>query len=464
VYVGGGLVTTSTVSASSKINAGDIDVGNNLQVTGSSFVNGTATFGGNLVVGQTSNRGIAFVPPVGAGPGIITIGPSGTGYVDPNQVCNGYQNLNPQTVTQFMDQVIVAAPPVQNGPPQPILKVGAFASTSYLESQSSALTINKGCKEFIYLLGTRVGFGTETPTEKFHFNQGNILVDDGFSSGSSFRMTIRGGQQPGLQIGTNNTTGFDALRIYDQATNTDKFNVKGDGKTTISTTDSPGLTVNTNQGVNFSYNTLLNVNNNLIKAFVVSSIANNPNGQENLTVYGDGRTIIGDQGGLGNLSKLNVNTNGGVAMSITDLQNGNNTFNVSSNGYTEIKVFNAGNMPAPAGGSPRALTIRDMANQKDLFVVNATGKAYAREVEINLTATFPDYVFDKEYKLSSLTELDAYIKKFKHLPHFETGNYYEKNGINVSDLILKQQQTIEEQTLYIISLEKRLTALEEKIK
>lgn len=133
-------------------------------------------------------------------------------------------------------------------------------------------------------------------------------------------------------------------------------------------------------------------------------------------------------------------------------------FSIMGNGYTQLNIYNVGTMPAP-GGSPRAFTIRDVANSKDLFVVNANGKTYAREVEISLISTFPDYVFEKSYNLKSIEEVEEYIVNNKHLPGFENAQYYEKNGINVNEMFIKQQEKIEELTLYIIELKKELKAL-----
>jgi hypothetical protein len=161
-----------------------------------------------------------------------------------------------------------------------------------------------------------------------------------------------------------------------------------------------------------------------------------------------------------------------LAFTLTDNTNSPNKdfFNVYGNGYTEIKVYTPATMPKPYGTlTERVFTVRDVLNNKDLFVVAANGKVYSREVEISLQTTFPDYVFSKDYKLKPLSEVEDFIKKNQRLPNFEKGSYYEKNGINVTDLLLKQQQTIEELTLYNIELqkqnleiEKRLKALEEK--
>ncbi len=101
-----------------------------------------------------------------------------------------------------------------------------------------------------------------------------------------------------------------------------------------------------------------------------------------------------------------------------------------------------------------------MFNNKDLFTVRADGKVYAREVEINLSTNFPDYVFAKDYALKSIAEVSGYIDQHQHLPGFEKGEFYEKNGINVNDMFTKQQEKIEEQMLYIIQLEKRLQGLD----
>lgn len=169
-----------------------------------------------------------------------------------------------------------------------------------------------------------------------------------------------------------------------------------------------------------------------------------------------------------------------LSLNYKDLSNGNvrEYFSVNANGYTDIKVYSPLAMPKPYGAptNERVFTVRDVSGNKDLFAITSKGLVYAREVEINLTGTFPDYVFAKDYKLKTLSEVDAFIKANKHLPNFEKGTYYEKNGINVTDLLLKQQQTIEELMLYNIELEKksvemqkqnseilkRLKALEEK--
>lgn len=216
------------------------------------------------------------------------------------------------------------------------------------------------------------------------------------------------------------------------------------------------ITVETTANVGFGTNAykMLNVNsdgktiiNSLdFTSFVIKdiNISTNP---ETFRLYADGLTEILPQNSKA-LSILNPSNSNGE------------TFSIDRNGYTEIKV--RGTMPNSYGSSPRVFTVRDMtiANGKDIFVVKADGKVYAREVEINLTTNFPDYVFDKSYNLKSIPELASYIKTEKHLPGFESAEHYEKNGLNVNSMIVKQQEKIEELILYIIQLEERIRSIE----
>ena len=106
-----------------------------------------------------------------------------------------------------------------------------------------------------------------------------------------------------------------------------------------------------------------------------------------------------------------------------------------------------------------ALDVYDQSTNSVNFRVYASGLVCSREVRVK-TGSFPDYVFDNQYKLLSIKELSVFIEKNKHLPGFENANYYIENGLNTSEIFIKQQETIETLTLYIIELEKRISKLE----
>lgn len=91
------------------------------------------------------------------------------------------------------------------------------------------------------------------------------------------------------------------------------------------------------------------------------------------------------------------------------------------------------------------------------------GGIKAREIKVT-AIPFPDFVFDKKYKLRSLPELEQYISENKHLPNIPSAAEIEKNeGIEIGDMQTKLLQTIEEQALYIIDLQKQMNLLKEEV-
>lgn len=80
-----------------------------------------------------------------------------------------------------------------------------------------------------------------------------------------------------------------------------------------------------------------------------------------------------------------------------------------------------------------------------------------RKVKVDIT-TWPDYVFKPTYKLPSLNDLEVYLKKNNHLPGMPSATEVEKNGIDLGDnqtILLKK---VEELTLYMIELNKKIEA------
>jgi hypothetical protein len=71
-----------------------------------------------------------------------------------------------------------------------------------------------------------------------------------------------------------------------------------------------------------------------------------------------------------------------------------------------------------------------------------------------------DYVFDESYTLLPLEELEQYIKLHKKLPDIPSENDVNTNGIDVASMNKILTKKIEELTLYIIELNKRIEKLE----
>jgi hypothetical protein len=92
-------------------------------------------------------------------------------------------------------------------------------------------------------------------------------------------------------------------------------------------------------------------------------------------------------------------------------------------------------------------------------------KGTIRAIKLKVTQTgWADYVFEKDYKLMSLTELEAYIKKHQHLPGIPTTATVEKNGTDVAEIQATLLKKIEELTLYIIEQQKQIEELKKQMK
>ncbi|MDX1905197.1 MAG: hypothetical protein SFU27_13670 [Thermonemataceae bacterium] len=74
-----------------------------------------------------------------------------------------------------------------------------------------------------------------------------------------------------------------------------------------------------------------------------------------------------------------------------------------------------------------------------------------------------DKVFEDNYNLRKLSEVENYVKINKHLPDVPSEKDILMNGLSLGDMQATQMLKIEELTLYIINQEKRIKALESKI-
>ncbi|ANF50629.1 hypothetical protein A0O34_08880 [Chryseobacterium glaciei] len=91
------------------------------------------------------------------------------------------------------------------------------------------------------------------------------------------------------------------------------------------------------------------------------------------------------------------------------------------------------------------------------------GKLEAKELKVTLTPT-ADFVFEKDYNLPRLEEIEKHILEKKHLPEIASAKQMEKEGVNVGEFQIKLLQKIEELTLYVIQLNKDVKKLEEENK
>ena len=87
------------------------------------------------------------------------------------------------------------------------------------------------------------------------------------------------------------------------------------------------------------------------------------------------------------------------------------------------------------------------------------GKITSTEIEVK-TDVWSDFVFYDDYYLRPLCEVEKFIKTNRHLPDVPSESEVLENGVNVGQMSAVLLQKIEELTLYIIELNKRIEDLE----
>jgi len=143
------------------------------------------------------------------------------------------------------------------------------------------------------------------------------------------------------------------------------------------------------------------------------------------------------------------------------------TFNFYIHGYQTDAAFNFKNglddsylMTIKKDGSVGIGTTDIDPN----YLVNINGKILAEELKIILNVPSSDYVFNKDYNLIPIQDLEKYISENNHLPEIPSAAEFKANGYEVGtmdDLLLRK---VEELTLYIIAQQKEIELLKEQVK
>lgn len=155
--------------------------------------------------------------------------------------------------------------------------------------------------------------------------------------------------------------------------------------------------------------------------------------------------------------------NGGVFQCIQTANIAGSTVNISifdyttkaltygGNGLTEVLFKNSG---AVGIGTTAAIPLG--------IKLAVNGKVNCREVEVTL-AGWSDFVFNSDYKLRSLYDVENFIALNKHLPDVPSEKEVMAKGVNLGDMSAVLLQKVEELTLYMIDLKKENDALKNRI-
>jgi hypothetical protein len=308
-----------------------------------------------------------------------------------------------------------------------------------------------------------VGVGTTSPNHKLHINGGDLFIQ---SSSGLIRFGYEGANEWQMA-----TTGAGAdLRWYTTpdggTTITPRHYFSQNGNVGIGGFSGPGVPLGRldviGAGTSSSTNTLI------LRNSVLDTIMRiRDDGRMGFGYNGSsyGRTMNVGGTGINFYTANEVAFGGAVFPTDTSIviwsnSNSNNYLvlqpswgNTGIGTYTPNAKFHLNGAMLVGNNSQRIATN---------YEVSVDGEIMCENLTMQNSTSWPDYVFEESYQLMPLSDLEASIRKNKHLPNVPSAAEIEKNGINMGVITKAYMEKIEELTLYIIQLEKRLKAVEEK--
>jgi trimeric autotransporter adhesin len=218
-----------------------------------------------------------------------------------------------------------------------------------------------------------------------------------------------------------------------------------------------------------------NASNNIAigsDALAFNSNGSNPGGNNVAIGFNAGKFSYGGVGNLflGYQAGLNANESNRLYISNSSTSNplikgdfSSNWLRVNSKttGYMVIGDFDTAPSGTPGtGGIPLPANI-GQANGYRLVVQDGI---LTEKLKVALRSTggdWADYVFEPTYKLMPLEEVEKYAKENKHLPNVPSAAEMVQDGLDISKTSKMFMEKIEELTLHIIDLNKRIRELEQ---
>ena len=157
---------------------------------------------------------------------------------------------------------------------------------------------------------------------------------------------------------------------------------------------------------------------------------------------------------------------------------GSTIFSITRQANNEMRFQTYGFHTFYSGGSTGTEKMRIDANGNVLigktsqintaYKLDVNGPIRVSEVVVNTTGA--DFVFDENYALRKLEEVESFIKANKHLPEIEPAKEMQGNGLDLGKMNIQLLQKVEELTLYLIEADKtskkqneRINALEKAV-
>ncbi len=286
----------------------------------------------------------------------------------------------------------------------------------------------------------------------------------------------------------NTTTGFLNVALGSGS----MINSNGLGNIAVGPSTLSG--VQSQQNIAIGFSTMLSLNGSAGPANSGRNISIGSFGMDALT-EGVRNASVGSAG-YGSMTTGNRNTGIGNFHGINLLTGEDNTFIGSSAG---INVQNGDNNIFIGAGSivgTDETVLQDVSDQLnignsiygDLSTnqfgfgvmtpterIDATGGNIKADNFISTTTTYPDYVFEtyftgksdlsSDYEFQDLKTVEEFVKKNNHLPNIKSHKEVSENGmnVNISELVVKSLEKIEELYLHTIAQQKEIEKLKKEL-
>lgn len=196
--------------------------------------------------------------------------------------------------------------------------------------------------------------------------------------------------------------------------------------------------------------------------------------------YRDGNVVIGGtalDGSYGTGERILQLKGTGTWLSM--VSTGGGSFNLgfsSSYGtglYSRSQPIKFWTSPTTSGGLAERMIINTtgtigigtrLTSNPNGYLLAVNGKIGAKEVQVeNTSAAWADYVFDADYNLRSLEEVQAYINQHKHLPEIPSADEVKRDGHKLGEMDVLLLKKVEELTLYAIRLQREVNTLKDQL-
>ena len=97
------------------------------------------------------------------------------------------------------------------------------------------------------------------------------------------------------------------------------------------------------------------------------------------------------------------------------------------------------------------------------YLLAVDGKIISEELRVDMSGSWPDYVFAEDYVLTPLDDLDAQISELGHLPGMPSAAQVKHSGQMVGDIQRRLLEKVEELTLYVIEQQREIGQLHRQL-